>query len=139
MKKIYSKDKKTLLHIINRLSDIDNRTDVIPEDNFLQLATLKIDKGKIFRPHKHLWKSHSIDKNIAQESWVVISGKVKFYFYDLNDELIDTQILNPGDCSITLYGGHTYEIIEDAVVYEYKTGPYQGVGLDKEFLNDFKD
>ena len=26
--------------------------------------------------------------------------------------------------------------LEDARVYEYKTGPYQGVELDKVFLND---
>jgi hypothetical protein len=26
-----------------------------------------------------------------------------------------------------LYGGHTYQILEDdTIVYEYKTGPYEG-------------
>ena len=33
-------------------------------------------------------------------------------------------------------GGHTYEILEsDTLVYEYKTGPYEGQKLDKEFIN----
>ena len=32
-------------------------------------------------------------------------------------------------------GGHTYEILEeDTIVYEYKTGPYEGQSLDKTFL-----
>jgi hypothetical protein len=124
-----------LLHIINRLSDIEGRGDIIPENNFLQLATLKLEKGKTFRPHKHIWKQSTEPEVIAQESWVVIEGKVKFYFYDLDDTLIGTEILEPGDSSITLQGAHTYEILEDSIIYEYKTGPYQGVKLDKEFLD----
>jgi len=132
--RIYSKDGKTLLHIINRVEEIESRKDIIPEDNFLQLATLQLNKGKTFKPHKHIWKEPSREKIIAQESWVIISGKVKFYFYDLDDSLIDTQILSAGDCSITLQGGHNYEIIEDAIVYEYKSGPYEGQKLDKVFL-----
>ena len=40
MEKVYSKiEPHKLLHIINRLSDINNRTDVIPDDNFIQCAT----------------------------------------------------------------------------------------------------
>ena len=138
MEKIYSKiHENKLLHIVNRIEEIDARTDVIPEDNFLQLATLKMEKDKTFRPHKHLWKDHSTPQNIAQESWVVIKGKVKCMFYDLDDKLISTRILNPGDCSITLEGGHTYQILEeDTVVYEYKTGPYLGQKLDKRFLDE---
>ena len=57
MKKIYSKIKPDkLLHIINYLSDIDNRTDVVPSNNFIQCATLKMQKGKTFSPHKHITK-----------------------------------------------------------------------------------
>ena len=138
MKKIYSKvypDK--LLHIINNLSDISNRSDIIPDDNFLQLATLKMSSGKTFRPHKHIWKDNKTNSSIAQESWVVIKGSVKVYFYDLDNTLLSTEIINHGDCSITLEGGHNYEILEDdTIVYEYKTGPYLGVELDKVFIDD---
>jgi len=135
MKKIYSKiDPDTLLHIINRYSEITDRTDVCPEKEFIQLATLKMNKGKTFRPHKHIFKSCP-STSIAQESWVVIQGSVKVFLYDLNDEIICEEIIGKGDCSITLYGGHNYEILEDnTVVYEYKTGPYQGQSKDKEFI-----
>jgi hypothetical protein len=46
MKKIYSKiEEGKLLHIINRLDEINGRTEMVPEDNFIQCATLKNGKG----------------------------------------------------------------------------------------------
>ena len=51
------------------------------------------------------------------------------------DTIIETPILEVGDCSMTFRGGHTYEILEDdTVVYEYKTGPYKGIENDKVFI-----
>ena len=135
MERIYSRiSPECLLHIVNRFEDIEDRTDICPEEQFIQLATLKMKKGKTFIPHKHIYKKGE-ERVIAQESWVVIRGKVKVYMFDLDDKLIATPILNPGDCSVTFRGGHTYEILEeDTIVYEYKTGPYYGQKLDKEFL-----
>ena len=136
MKKIISQvEPGKLLHIINRFDDIQTRTDVAPETEFLQLATLRMEKDKTFRPHKHIWKPCQNPQVIAQESWVVIQGSVKVFLYDLDDTLIGTEIISQGDCSMTFEGGHTYEILEDnTVVYEYKTGPYTGVENDKVFL-----
>ena len=136
MEKIYSKvEEGKLLHVINRLYEIEGRSEVVPEDNFIQCATLKMDKGTTFRPHKHITKERQYDAQIAQESWVVIKGSVKSVFYDIDDTIIATPVLRSGDASFTLYGGHTYEILEeDTIVYEYKTGPYEGQALDKTFL-----
>ena len=133
--KIYSKIKTDiLLHLIYRLDEFEGRTDIAPENEFLQLAALKMMKGTTFMPHKHIWKAGE-EKVIAQESWVVISGKVKIIMYDLDDTIISTYILSTGDISMTFQGGHTYEILEDnTLVYEYKTGPYKGQSKDKEFL-----
>tara|TARA_Y100000593_G_C4164270_1_gene263619 strand:- start:170 stop:586 length:417 start_codon:yes stop_codon:yes gene_type:complete len=138
MDKIYSKvEKGKLLHIINRLRDINTRDDIVPANNFIQCATLKMNKGKTFKAHKHIKKERSYKEKIAQESWVVIQGKVKCIFYDIDDTILATPVLNPGDASFTLEGGHTYEILEDnTIVYEYKTGPYEGQQLDKEFLGE---
>ena len=138
MHKIYSNvEPNTLLHIIHRKEDfVNSREDIIPAENFLQLATLRMENKKTFRPHKHIWKQPDSEQIIAQESWVVISGKVKCLFYDLDDTLLASPVLEPGDCSITLQGGHTYEILsDDTLVYEYKTGPYRGQENDKVFLN----
>jgi len=141
MKKIYSKvEPNTLLHIVvkldNTLSELDtHRIDIVPSNNFIQCSILKMNNKKTFPPHKHIKKDRHYPEQIAQESWVVIRGSVKCKFYDLDDSLIAEPILQPGEACFTLYGGHTYEILEDnTIVYEYKTGPYEGQKLDKEFL-----
>lgn len=138
MKKIYSKvNPEKLLHIINRMDEITERTNVAPDDQFIQLATLKMEKGKTFRPHQHIWKSSPTEQVIAQESWVIIRGSVKVFMYDTDGELLETDVIGVGDCSMTFEGGHTYEILEDdTIVYEYKTGPYTGVESDKVFLHE---
>lgn len=136
MIKIYSKvEPDKLLHVVNKLSDIQGRNDIIPEENFIQCATLKMENKQTFPAHKHIIKDRHYPEQIAQESWVVIKGKVKCIFYDIDDTIIATPILEAGDASFTLYGGHTYEILEDdTIVYEYKTGPYEGWELDKTFI-----
>jgi|TARA_R110002020_G_scaffold244312_1_gene457977 hypothetical protein len=135
MKKIFSNvDKDKLLHIILKKEDVKTRRlNVVEDHEFLQLAAMRLPAGKRFRPHKHVYCEKV--STIAQESWVVITGKVKAIFYDLDDKMIAEETLCPGDCSITLRGGHTYEILEDdTLVYEYKTGPYLGPDKDKEFI-----
>ena len=134
MEKIYSKvQPSVLLHLINRLEEVQGRTDVAPVEEFLQLATLKMDAGKTFKAHKHI--NLIKETNIAQESWIVIKGSVKCIFYDLDNTIIAEPIIYAGDCSMTFRGGHNYLILEDdTIVYEYKTGPYLGQELDKVFL-----
>lgn len=136
MKKIYSKMKPgTLLHIVYRFDEINGRTNISPDDEFLQLASIKMHKGQTFKAHKHIIFEKVT--NIAQESWLVIKGSVKCIFYDLDDTIISEPILNPGDCSMTFRGGHNYLILEEGtIVYEYKTGPYLGQEMDKEFLSN---
>lgn len=127
-----------VLHIICSPDNMTkNRVDVVDPDEFIQLAILKYKKGKTFAPHKHIFKKPLKRESIAQESWVVLRGSVKAIFYDLDDKVISTEVLNAGDCSITLYGGHNYEILEeDTLVYEFKTGPYLGQEVDKAFIDD---
>ena len=142
MKKIYSKvEPNKLLHIIHKVDEFytikeGHRRDVVGEKEFIQLSALNMDNGHTFKPHKHIWKPGE-EKCIAQESWVVIKGSVECIFYDSDDNILDKPVLYPGDCSVTLGGGHTYRILEDdTLVYEYKTGPYKGIENDKEFLNE---
>lgn len=141
MEKIYSKIKPNkLLHLINRLEDIQDRTNVADDEQFLQLATLRMYKGQTFKPHKHIWKKNPVEHIIAQESWIVVKGRVRCIFYDLDDTVIATPIIGEGDCSMTFEGGHTYEILEeDTIVYEYKTGPYEGIEMDKTFIKDLRN
>ena len=90
---IRSKIDNKLLHIVHCL-DGDNpqeRLDIAPEDQFLQLCLLRVNKGRSFRAHKHLWKPPETKSVIAQESWVVIKGSVKVSFYDKDDTLLTTE------------------------------------------------
>lgn len=141
MEKIYSKIKPNkLLHLINRVAEIQDRTNVADDEQFLQLATLRMHKGQTFKPHKHIWKKFPVEQVIAQESWIVVKGRVRCVFYDLDDTVIATPIIGEGDCSMTFEGGHTYEILEeDTIVYEYKTGPYEGIKMDKKFIKDERE
>jgi len=136
MEKIYSKQQPDkLLHVIVRKEDLTpGRIEVVPEDQFIQCALLNMENGKTFKPHKHIWKERTRNV-IAQESWIIIQGSVKCTFFDIDDQLIAEPVLYPGDASFTLEGGHTYTILEDdTLVYEYKTGPYEGQELDKTFI-----
>jgi hypothetical protein len=140
MEKIYSKvEPNLLLHIIHRFDEFnemtDFRNDIIDNDQFIQCAALKMNSGKTFRPHKHIIKKVTDLDRIAQESWVVLRGKVKCTFYDIDDKIIAEPILNEGDSSFTLRGGHTYTILEDnSRILEYKTGKYLGQKFDKIFI-----
>ena len=136
MIKYYSKvDPNKLLHMVVRKEEITpGRQDIVPEENFIQCSILNMEKGKTFKPHKHIWKERTRNV-IAQESWIVIQGSVKCIFYDTDDTILAEPILYPGDASFTLEGGHNYLILEnDTLVYEYKTGPYEGQALDKTFI-----
>lgn len=143
MEKIYSKiQKHKLLHIVYRSSDNigddkKTRIDIVPDENFIQCSFLNLSKDKTFKPHKHIIKQRTYENQIAQESWIVIKGSVKCTFYDIDDTIIATPVLYPGDASFTLAGGHNYLILEEnTIVYEYKTGPYEGQKNDKEFINE---
>jgi|TARA_R110002033_G_scaffold4172_2_gene21102 hypothetical protein len=139
MIKVYSNViENKLLHMVYFKNDLDEtrdfRFDVAPEDQFIQVSALRLEAGKTFRPHKHIWKEAPEPEVIAQESWCVLEGRVQAHFYDLDDSLLVEYVLEVGDISLTFEGGHSYTILEDARVYEYKTGPYQGVEKDKVFL-----
>jgi len=135
MKQIYSKTDPTKL-ILSELkySDIkDYRTDLSPDEEFLQVSGRKLKLGTIVPAHKHL-QINRITK-ITQEAWVVLKGKVKGIFYDLDDSILHESILTDGDCIVLYRGGHSLEVLEeDTVFYEFKTGPYFGVEADKEKL-----
>lgn len=137
MENFYSKvEEGKLLHFVNRLSDITGeRHNLVSDSDFLQCATMKLPKDKTFKPHKHFERERLEPKYIPQESWLVVKGSVKCILYDLDDTILAEPILKAGDASFTLHGGHTYIILEDdTVVYEYKTGPYDGIENDKKFI-----
>lgn len=137
---IYSRiDNSKLLHQYIALSkpgddSVFRRQNVSSESESLQLALIEMPEGHTFKAHKHI----VFDRNMPrpQESWVVIRGSVCVYYYDIDDTLIKTVHLSPGDSTITYEGGHNYKALcNNTIVYEFKTGPYMGQAKDKEFLS----
>lgn len=137
MDKFYSKVEEGLLaHAIYRFSEFEGRQNIISESEFLQIATLKLSKMETFEPHIHLWKDLPMGENVAQESWVVVKGEIEVIFFDIDGEFLHQDVLREGDCSISLYGGHSYTALSDSLVYEFKNGPYLGQLKDKKFIKD---
>ena len=125
---------KTILYAKNVSK---KRTDIIAENNHLQFSALELVKNHKFRPHFHIPKKINYTETIAQEAWVIIRGSIRAIHYDINSKILNEEILNTGDVAVTLSGGHTFEVLEeDTIVYEFKTGPYLGVELDKVFIKD---
>jgi len=131
---IFSKVNNELLLTINRKSEItENRIDICSDDKYLQISTKKLNRNLSFKAHKHLPLQRTSD--ITQEAWIVLEGKIKASFYDLDNSLIYETDLIAGDCAVVFKAGHSFEVIYDnTILYEVKNGPYYGQQKDKIFI-----
>lgn len=132
MQKIYSKiDPYILIGSYIKKSQINEyRIDISPDNEFVQVCARKLSNGIKIPAHKHLINNR--ETNLTQECWIILEGKVKANIYDLNDEFLDSIILNSGDCISLFRGGHSLETLEpNTYFYEIKNGPYYGVKNDK--------
>lgn len=136
---IKSKITGEVIHIIQRFSELQAaivapyRDDIVDPQHSLQVATIKQDAGKTYRPHMHVINPRFNHQTC--ESWVVLSGAVRVWLYDIDGSILANTILRERDASITLMGGHNYEIREDnTIVLEYKSGPFNKFVEDKKFI-----
>ena len=136
MKKVFSKiKKKKLLHIIFNNSKKNSRINISPEKEFLQACFLPMKKNQQIKPHAHFWKKNLNKRRIVQEVWVVMAGKAQITLYDLDNKVILRKVLNTGDFSITFEGAHKIMSLSNkTIVYEFKTGPYEGKKKDLKYL-----
>ena len=133
MKKIFSTKNSSLLHYIHFKNDFKNRINISQESDALQVSSLTINKNKIFKPHYHK-KCQKIN-NSTQECWIVIEGQIEATYYDIDNSIINTCILNPGDCSVTLNGAHVLKpLTNETKLYEIKNGPYLGHDQEIEYI-----
>jgi hypothetical protein len=95
-----------------------------PEYYSQQLGYMKRSSGYIIEPHIH--KSVSREVHFTKEVLIIKSGKVKVDFYSNDKVYFKSILLHPGDIILLAYGGHGFEIIEDAEIIEVKQGPYAG-------------
>lgn len=120
---------------ITRSADHFTRVDYSDHRQPLQVAALRNgNESRSFAAHKHV--PHERQTDITQESWYVVRGSVKVNLFDVNDmpAEVDSVHLYAGDMLITFFGGHEYTMDADAVVVEYKTGPFEQDVKDKVLL-----
>jgi len=140
MREIYSKqDPRLLLHVVHRKNPYGfnkfERKNLSDDRQYLQVAYIGMSKDHSFKAHQHIFKDPPQHEVIAQESWVVIEGVVKVDYYDINGDFLESVKLFSGDVTITFRGGHNYTALQNNTqVYEFKTGPYEGVERDKAFI-----
>jgi cupin fold WbuC family metalloprotein len=130
----------SLLHRVVFLSEFQETEELLranfsAENSFLQVALIQIPQHHDFKPHVHLERERSFHNLRAQESWVIIKGEVQVDYFSESGDFLETHTLQEGDCSISFKGGHGYRTLsKEAVVYEFKNGPYEGVSVDKKFI-----
>jgi hypothetical protein len=128
---IFSKKKILIAKIFFFKNLKKDRYDVCPSNQFIQLSTQILDKGRQVKAHSHL-NIHR-NSNITQEVWLVFSGKIEASIFDLNKKIIKKVILQRGDCLILFRGGHGFKnLSKRTIFYEIKTGPYYGKNKDTE-------
>ena len=134
-------DTGELLHEVLKVRRVQDsirelrRLDFTEPIEYLQGAVIQIPRNYSFRPHIHLERKRSFENLRAQESWVVIKGTIDVQYYSENGTAIALETLSAGDISISFRGGHGFSTASsDALVYEFKSGPYEGVDVDKRFI-----
>ena len=99
-------------------------------EEVIQVGTWHYNSGKELMRHIHNKAERVIIR--TNEVLYVVSGKVKAFIYDLEENLIEELMVNSGDTLILLDCGHGYEIMEDNTkVLEIKNGPYLGAETDR--------
>ena len=136
---IYSKiEPDTLLLSIHRYGDVnDGRTDICPDEEYLQISTKRLAKGTTFAPHRHNTLERTIDN--THEAWIVLEGSIAATFWDFDDTVVCETVLTRGDCAVAYRAGHGFTVLEDnTALYEVKNGPYYGHTKDKTFIVENK-
>ena len=89
-----------------------------------QLAYMSHPTGKEIQPHVH--KKVQREVHLTQETLFIRKGKLKVDFYSVDQEYLESRILESGDVILLIKGGHGFEVLEDLEMFEVKQGPYAG-------------
>lgn len=122
---IYSKKKNKLIACIYKVKKkIQNRKDLSPINEILQVGVIKLKDN--FELKKHLHTQITRKTQGTQEIWIVMYGKIRVTFYDNDKTKISEKTLNEGDMSILFSGGHSLKCLKKgSIIYEIKNGPYK--------------
>lgn len=88
----------------------------------IQLLLMKRTKGHVVAKHTH--KKITKTTQQPQEAIVVIKGAIEASIFDEHGDLIENKKVTAGQCLLILRGGHEVRVIEDALMYAFKDGPF---------------
>lgn len=128
------KQEEQLYAMIHRKDDWKEGLDFLtPDEAFCQVGTWFYQKGKQLRAHRHIYNERP--NTVTQECVIVLKGSMRVDFYDDDNHLFRSDVLNAGDLLIVLAGAHGYEILEpNTKIVECKNGPFVSVEKDKELI-----
>lgn len=89
-----------------------------------QLGYMNRPAGYVIPPHVHNPVKREVE--YTKEVLIIKCGVVRVDFYGENKNYIHSSILRAGDIILLAFGGHGFEVIEDAEIIEVKQGPYAG-------------
>jgi hypothetical protein len=126
-------DQGALLAIILRTSfHSDGIHFFTPNDFSQQLGYMNRQAGYVISPHVHNPVVRQV--HFTKEVLYIKSGRVRIDFYSEDQRYLHSKILNKGDVILLAFGGHGFEILEDAEIIEVKQGPYAGERDKTRFL-----
>lgn len=134
--KIYSKlNPSLILHIIYT-NDVtaekinSKKVHSLSEaEHCLQAMVFEMPAGTKSNPHKHNIQERRTTH--THEALLLLKGSIELFIYDIDNSFVDKKILNEGDCSIIINGGHNIHTLSDVKFFEFKNGPYYGPEKDK--------
>ncbi len=95
-----------------------------PDQLSQQLAYMRHPVGKHIQPHIH----NSVPREVeyTQEVLFIRKGKLRVDFYNVQQDYLESYILESGDVILLVTGGHGFEVLEELEMIEVKQGPYVG-------------
>ncbi len=126
--------KNEVVAIFHKPSEWKEGLDFLTDDNaYIQAGTWSYNKSKVLKAHRHKINPRTI--NQTQETFILLSGRLRVDLYDENNNIFAQEELSAGDIGIILNIGHGYYILEDNTkVLEVKPGPFTSVEQDKEMI-----
>lgn len=114
--------KKLLAVIIKAKFKEDGVKFFVPDKYPQQLGYIRHPRGHVISSHIHMPFLRRI--KFTQEALFVRSGKIRIDFYDDKRDYVESRVVRQGDVIFLASGGHGFEFIEDAEIFEVKQGPF---------------
>ena len=104
-----------------------------PSDSTQQFGYMKHAKKYFIKPHLH--KKRSTKISYTSEVILILKGKLRVDFYNLEKKYLFSKILKKKDIIMLVHGGHGFKVLRDIEMLEIKQGPYSLIKDKIKFEN----